>query len=104
MEKLRPSYPLKAIQVQMQNVAGLRMTFSAMKGILQLDWDYAEAVNVVRNLTHDNFYKSMTIHEDHGVWRDVYHAEHESVELYIKFQQDVDGYFTISFKRLRNES
>jgi motility quorum-sensing regulator / GCU-specific mRNA interferase toxin len=104
MEKLKPSYPLKAIQVQMQNVAGLRMTFFAMKGILQLDWDYAEAVNVVKNLKYDNFYTSMTTHEDHRIWQDVYHAEHVGVELYVKFQRDVDGYFTISFKRLGNES
>ncbi len=68
MEKLKPNYPLKAIQAQMQNVMGLRLTFSAMKGILQLDWDYGKAVNVVRNLKSDNFYKSMTTHEDHRVW------------------------------------
>lgn len=103
MEKHKPHYPLKAIQAQMQDVTGLRLTFSAMKDVVRLDWDYAEAVNVVKGLGNGNFYKSMTTHEDHRVWQDVYHAEHFGVELYVKFQCDVDGYFTISFKRLRDE-
>lgn len=103
MEKYTPHYLLKAIQAQMQDVAGLRLTFSAQMGIVRLDWDYAEAVKVVSGLVHGNFYKSMTTHTDHRVWQDVYHAEHLGVELYVKFQCDVDGYFTISFKRLRDE-
>lgn len=103
MEKHRPHYSLTEIQMQMHDVAGLRLTFSAMKGILRLDWDYVEAVNVIQGLGSGHFYKSMTTHEDHRVWQDVYHAEHFGVELYVKFQRDIDGYFTISFKRLRDE-
>ncbi len=103
MEKRTPHYPLKAIQEQMRDVVGLRLTFSAQVGIARLDWDYDEAVTVVRRLSRNNFYKSMTTHADHRVWQDVYHAAHRGVELYVKFQRAADGYFTISFKRLHDE-
>jgi motility quorum-sensing regulator/GCU-specific mRNA interferase toxin len=103
MEKQTPHYPLAEIQAQMQEVAGLRLTFSAQRGIARLDWDYAEAVAAVQGLARSDFYKSMTTYADHRVWQDVYYAEHLGVELYVKFQRDVDGYFTISFKRLNDE-
>jgi hypothetical protein len=41
----------------------------------------------------------MTTHADHRVWQDVYRAERNGLELYVKFQRDSAGFFfTISFK------
>ncbi len=42
----------------------------------------------------------MTTYADHRVWQDVYTAEYLGEALYIKFQQDENGYFTVSFKAL----
>ncbi len=42
----------------------------------------------------------MTTHQDYKVWQDVYKSSFKGIELYIKFQQDSHGYFTIGFKEL----
>lgn len=98
MEKRVSAYSLAEIQAQMKNVRGLRLTASARAGLVALDWDDEVAVEIIQGLDQQNFYKAMTCYADSRVWQDVYHASHESIELYIKFQRDEDGYFTISFK------
>lgn len=76
------------------------MTASARAGLIALDWDDEVAVKVIQKLTRREFYKSMTCYADSKIWQDVYRASYEGVELYIKFQRDEQGYFTISFKEL----
>jgi motility quorum-sensing regulator/GCU-specific mRNA interferase toxin len=101
MEKSAPHYRLRDIQAQMIDVASLRLTHSAKLGIRSLGMRNADVLAVVQGLTRRNFYKSMTTHADHRVWQDVYHAEWEGLDIYVKFQRDSEGYFfTISFKPL----
>ena len=99
MEKRKPHYALAAIQAQMVAVEGLRMTRSAAVSCTAIGWSLSEAVQVVQSLSARAFYKSMTTHFDPRIWQDVYHAEHLGEWLYVKFQRDEDGYFTISFNR-----
>ncbi len=102
MEKRTPHYRLSEIQAQMDTVQGLRLTESAKVGIRRAGMANADAVEVVQSLSRRNFYKSMTSQADHRVWQDVYHAEWNGLELYVKFQRDAAGfYFTISFKPLQ---
>ena len=100
MEKRRAHYDLRAIQKQMATIAGLRMTVTARHDALRAGVTLHTAVSIIQSLDQKCFYKSMTTHQDHGVWQDVYHGSWRGKWLYIKFQQDADGYFTISFKEL----
>jgi len=75
----------------------MNLTLTALTGIRAAGMAQADALAVVQGLTAVDFYKSMTTSADHRVWQDVYHAEWQSVTLYIKFQQ-AGEYFVISFK------
>ena len=99
MEKKTRHYRLEEIQAQMKTVQDLRLTYSAMEGIRRAGMVNQDALDVVQSLSRHNFYKSMTTHADHRVWQDVYRAERNGLELYIKFQRDPEGiFFIISFK------
>ncbi len=97
MEKRRPHYELKAIVAQMTSVEAMNLTQTAVSGIRCAGMTKAEALEVVRNLSNSNFYKSMTTLKSHQIWQDVYHAEWRDKPLYIKFQQ-AGEYFVVSFK------
>lgn len=97
MEKHKPHYLLKAIQVQMVTPEAMNLTLSALAGIRSVGMNQADAVAAIQALTAVDFYKSMTTDSDHRVWQDVYHSEWQEVALYIKFQQ-AGEYFVISFK------
>lgn len=99
MEKRRPHYDLKAILAQMICVADLNLTQSALRGIRTAGMSRTEALEVIRRLSIANFYKSMTTHQSHRVWQDVYHTEWRGKRLYVKFQQSGE-YFIVSFKEL----
>jgi motility quorum-sensing regulator/GCU-specific mRNA interferase toxin len=47
---------------------------------------------VVQSLTRADFYKSMTTHDDHQLWQDVYHGKTlDDVTVYIKITGFSDG-------------
>ncbi len=97
MEKSKPHYLLKSIQVQMDSPKAMHLTLSALKGIRASGMSQTDTWSVVQNLTAVNFYKSMTTNSDHRAWQDVYHAEWQETVLYIKFQL-LGEYVVISFK------
>jgi len=99
MEKRRPHYTLALILAQMQSVEDMNLTLSAEQGIRIAGMTRSEALEVIHQLSGANFYKSMTTHQNHKVWQDVYHAQWREKMLYVKFQQ-ADEYFIISFKEL----
>lgn len=103
MEKGTPHYSLKAIQAQMSELVGLRLTSSARSarsGLHELSFDVSDAIAAIGNLRSKDLRKSMTTYADYRVWQDVYTTEYRGERLYIKFQQDESGYFTVSFKAL----
>lgn len=102
MEKRRPHYDLKTIQTQMNSVVAMHLTMSARHGIKRSGLSLQQTWQVIQGLTSANVYKSMTVHIDHRIWQDVYHARYHGTALYLKFQQ-LDDYFVISFKELDDE-
>ena len=100
MEKRRAHYDLQAIQAQMSTAAGLRMTVTARHDALRAGITLHVAVLIIQSLDRQSFFKSMTTHQSHDIWQDVYHGSWRGKKLYIKFQQDDAGFFTISFKEL----
>ncbi|MBK5275293.1 MAG: type II toxin-antitoxin system MqsR family toxin [Desulfuromonadales bacterium] len=101
MEKRRPHYDLESIKQQMNSVDTLSITGSARNGIKSAKMKLQDAWLVMQGLSMADFYKSMTVYDDHRVWQDVYHADWKGTPLYIKFQRYED-YFIVSFKE-RNE-
>jgi len=99
VEKRTPHYLLLAIQKQMNSVAEMNLTFSAQLDIRAAGMVMADALDVVKDLSRSDFYKSMTTHANHRVWQDVYHATWREKSLYVKFQQ-AEEYFVVSFKEL----
>lgn len=99
MEKRRPHYDLKAVLAQMNRIENMNLTLSAQQGIRAAGMTRNDALEVITQLSVTNFYKSMTTHQSHRVWQDVYHAEWREKLLYVKFQQ-AGEYFVISFKEL----
>lgn len=100
MEKRRAHYNLHDIQAQMATPSGLRMTVTARHDALRAGITLQMAVLIIQSLDRQCFFKSMTTHQSHNVWQDVYHGSWRGKKLYIKFQQDIAGFFTISFKEL----
>ena len=100
MEKRVAHYPLDGIQAQFETMADLRLTRSARFGLREMGLRLVDAWAVIRGLGVRNFYKSMTCTACPRVWQDVYRSSWRDIPLYIKFQQDDEGYFVISFKRL----
>jgi len=99
VEKRRPHYNLILILNQMKSVEDMNLTVSATQGIRVAGMTRSEALEVVRQLSGANFYKSMTTHQNHKIWQDVYHAKWQEKMLYVKFQQ-AGEYFIVSFKEL----
>ena len=99
MEKWRPHYNLALILTQMKTVEDMNLTLSAEQGIRIAGMTRSEALEVIHQLSKANFYKSMTTHQSHKVWQDVYHVKWREKMLYVKFQQ-ADEYLIISFKEL----
>jgi motility quorum-sensing regulator/GCU-specific mRNA interferase toxin len=83
----------------MKSVEDMNLTVSATQGIRVAGMTRSEALEVVRQLSGANFYKSMTTHQNHKIWQDVYHAKWQEKMLYVKFQQ-AGEYFIVSFKEL----
>jgi len=76
------------------------MTFVAQRAAFLLGYEEAEVAALVRTMTRQMFYKSMTSFDDHRQWQDVYHVPAgEGLTVYLKFTDDVVTEFMIlSFK------
>jgi hypothetical protein len=69
-------------------VASMRLTKSARVGIRKLGMSQEQALEVVRNLTVFDFYKTMPCDGDATNWQDVYSPQWRGIPLYVKFQED----------------
>ncbi|GHU39276.1 hypothetical protein AGMMS50256_39070 [Betaproteobacteria bacterium] len=76
----------------------MRFTFTAIRGVEDMDLSNAEALAVIAALDNSMFYKSMTTHADHKSWQDVYIAPCPNGRTaYIKFTLQ-EGAVVIQFK------
>ena len=98
MEKRTPHCPLLNVK-SLIDAGKVRSTFSALAGASLLEISFEEMLSIIRTLTIKEFYKSMTTHNNHQVWHDVYHARTESAEIYIKLTV-IEDVLIVSFKEL----
>jgi motility quorum-sensing regulator/GCU-specific mRNA interferase toxin len=95
-EKKLPHYSLDTIREYIER-GDVLLTRSALIGGAEVDLDSSDIKRIVTSLSRGDFYKSMTAHQNHTIWHDVYHKRHGDVHLYIKVQL-LDQAVVISFK------
>ena len=95
MEKKRPTYDLRAIQVTMGSTDTLAITTSALRDAVSMGFDRFGVAETIVGIEGRMFYKSMTTHTDHRVWQDVYHVPVRDHLIYVKFQADIVTEFKV---------
>jgi motility quorum-sensing regulator / GCU-specific mRNA interferase toxin len=98
MEKRTPHCPLTKVKALI-DAGKILVTASAVIGAEMLGLDEAAIVAVVRSLTRQDFYKSMTTYADHRIWQDVYHPVTSAGDVYLKLTV-LDDVLVVSFKEL----
>jgi motility quorum-sensing regulator/GCU-specific mRNA interferase toxin len=84
MEKNTPHYNLAVIKADVRRLGRKAFTKTAKKAGMDLGFSIREMQEVVFELQNKMLYKSMTTHDDHRVWQDVYHINSQDLEIYIK--------------------
>ena len=77
----------------------VRSTRSALEGAAALDLDLEDILKIIMKLTKEDFYKSMTTHNDHKIWQDVYRPKTVVGDIYLKLTV-IDHVLIVSFKEL----
>lgn len=98
MEKGRPHCKLAVVKLLVES-GQVRTTKAAREGATALGFDFDGMLDVIRSLTMADFYKSMTTHDDHRVWQDVYRPTTPAGEVYLKLTV-VEDVLVVSFKEL----
>ena len=72
---------------------------TALRSAEALGFSRHDVAAVVRSMSPNDFFKSMTSFADHRRWQDVYHVPWDGMTLYVKFTNDVVTEFVVlSFK------
>lgn len=98
MEKKKPHYNLEQIK-HLIKLNKVRITYKASEmAELEFGLTEKEVINQVLNISASDFYKSMTSHNNHKIWQDVYHKPIDSRVAYIKLQIVNETTVIIQFK------
>jgi motility quorum-sensing regulator/GCU-specific mRNA interferase toxin len=98
MEKLVPHCPLATVKALV--AAGkVKVTRNASAGANALGLTVHDIVKVVASLARSDFYKSMTTHQDHTQWQDVYRPTTSAGTVYLKLTV-IEHVLIVSFKEL----
>jgi len=97
--KKKPHYALVDVQRVVEARGVNSFTATALSGAAALGLSHDQAVSVVLGLKPKDLFKSMTTHNDHKIWQDVYHASLDSGSVaYIKVTLRENGTVVIQFK------
>lgn len=99
MEKRRPTYDLDAFKTAMTAPNGLAIAKVALLNAAALGFSRADIVATIASMERKHFVKSMTSHDDHREWQDVYAVPAQGLAICTKFRGDVVTEFRVlSFK------
>lgn len=99
MEKRKSHYDLAAVQAAAKLRGADAFTATALVGAQSMGLNIGQAIDVVCNMTRDDFFKSMTTHGSSQVWQDVYHPQTPAGKVaYVKVTLREDGSVVIQFK------
>lgn len=96
MEKHTPHCKLDVVRSLIRE-GRVRKTAAALLGAAALGIDEMEMVAIVLALSKRDFCKSMTTHNDHRIWQDVYRPVTRYGELYLKLTV-LDDVLIVFFK------
>ncbi len=96
MDKSTPSYTLEGVHTLIRQGKVL-ITLTAVRTAVDLGYDTDGMLEVMLELTMDDFSKSTTSFNNHKEWQDVYKPFADGLDLYIKFKV-VDDVVVLSFK------
>ena len=91
MGKYTPHYDLAVIKADVRRLGKQAFTHSARRCGEDLGLSLEQMQAVIFELKNTMLYKSMTTHDDHRVWQDVYHIHSHDLEIYIKVTYRTDG-------------
>jgi motility quorum-sensing regulator/GCU-specific mRNA interferase toxin len=100
MEKRTPHCSLSVIKALTRS-GHVRITGTAMSTAAALELDLEAILKVVLALTLRDFHKSMTTHDDHRIWQDVYRPITTVGPVYLKLTV-IDELIIVSFKELQS--
>jgi len=98
MEKRKPHCPLSIVHALVEQ-GHVRATMTALGGAAAMDMTFDDMLDVIRALTIGDFFKSMTTHADHRIWKDVYQPSTATGDVYLKLTV-IDDVLIVSFKEL----
>ena len=91
MEKLVPHYKLDTIKFLINNNKYKITAITYFNAKKDFNFNHKDIIEKVKLLKEKDFYKSMTSHNNHTIWQDVYHLSlNSNKQAYIKLQI-VDG-------------
>jgi motility quorum-sensing regulator/GCU-specific mRNA interferase toxin len=74
VDKKTPHYKLDDVKEMVRQLGVAAFTKTALDGGRAMGLTSSEIIETVLSVSHKQFYKSMTTHQDHRVWQDVYHV------------------------------
>ena len=98
MEKGTPHCKLTVVRALVR-AGQVRTTQSAREGAVGLGLDFDAMVTVLLGLAPSDFFKSMTTHDNHRIWQDVYRPVIPAGKLYLKLTV-IHDVLVVSFKEL----
>lgn len=98
MEKRTPHCKLSVVKTLLEQKP-VRITTTALSDGASLGLSRQDIIAVVAALEPQDFYKSMTTHQDHRIWQDVYRPMSPAGPVYLKLTV-IDDVLIVSFKEL----
>jgi motility quorum-sensing regulator/GCU-specific mRNA interferase toxin len=98
-DKFTPHYSLEKIQRLVGSGRWFPTTSALKSAASDFGWLEADIGRTVLGLSGRQFVKSMTSKHDYRIWQDVYHADVDGRQAYVKLQIDQDDAVVISFKK-----
>ena len=98
MEKRTPHCKLSLVKA-MVGAGKVRTTRSAREGATALGLTFDDMLGVILGLSTSDYFKSMTTHQDHRIWQDVYRPTTPAGTVYLKMTV-IDDVLIVSFKEL----
>ncbi|AAS63731.1 mRNA interferase MqsR [Yersinia pestis] len=98
MEKRTPHTRLLKVK-ELVLKGNIKTTRTARDGAEELGLSFRDMCDAVSELISADFYKSMTTHQDHTIWQDVYRPMLSCGRVYLKITV-IDDVLNVSFKEI----
>jgi len=99
MEKLKAHYNLDKLIYLIEQNKYIITGIASQNALQDFGFSQGDILKIIKKLENADFYKSMTKHDNHKIWQDVYHKKISTKETaYIKLQIIDEKSVVIQFK------